>query len=86
MIDSSEISANEAATRINPVGGQRQWKKIGINTTYFALCTVLTLMFLFPIVWSILTSFETAADAMASPPLSCPLPTDKLEPCPIPWR
>lgn len=72
MIDSSEISANEAATRINPVGVQRQWKKIGINTAYFVVCTVLTLMFLFPIVWSILTSFETAADAMASPPLYWP--------------
>ena len=72
MIDSSEISANEAATRISPVGGQRQWKKIGINTAYYVLCTVLTLMFLFPIFWSILTSFETSAEAMTSPPLYWP--------------
>lgn len=49
-----------------------QWRRLGINALYFTLCTVLTLMFLFPIVWSALTSFETSTDAMASPPLYWP--------------
>ena len=48
------------------------WKKIAIATLYYGVCTVLTLMFLFPIAWSILTSFETTAEAMASPPLYWP--------------
>lgn len=48
------------------------WKKIAIATLYYGVCIVLTLMFLFPIAWSILTSFETTAEAMASPPLYWP--------------
>ena len=43
-------------------------KKRGISALYYLICTVLALMFLFPIVWSIMTSLETSAEAMASPP------------------
>jgi multiple sugar transport system permease protein len=35
---------------------------------YYLICGVLTLLFLFPIAWSALTSFYSAADASASPP------------------
>lgn len=49
-----------------------RWRRLGISALYFTLCGVLTLMFLFPIAWSALTSFETSAEAMASPPLYWP--------------
>ena len=58
--------------QLRPQRGAEWWRRVAINTAYFSVCTVLTLMFLFPIVWSLLTSFETAADAMSSPPLYWP--------------
>lgn len=54
-----------------PLLSQR-WRRLAINTAYFSVCTVLALMFLFPIFWSILTSLETAAQASASPPAYFP--------------
>ena len=54
-----------------PMLSQR-WRRLAINTAYFSVCTVLALMFLFPIFWSILTSLETAAQASASPPAYFP--------------
>jgi len=48
------------------------WRRWGVNAAYYGLCTVLLLMFLFPIVWSLLTSFETAREASASPPAYWP--------------
>jgi multiple sugar transport system permease protein len=41
-------------------------------TLYYVICGVLTLLFLFPIVWSAFTSFYSPADASASPPLWLP--------------
>jgi multiple sugar transport system permease protein len=35
---------------------------------YYLICSVLTLVFLFPIAWSAFTSFYSPADASASPP------------------
>ena len=49
-----------------PMNGIRS--KRWVTVAYYAISIVLTLMFLFPIIWSILTSFETSAEAMASPP------------------
>lgn len=54
-----------------PLMSQR-WRRLAINSAYFTVCTVLALMFLFPIFWSILTSLETAAQASASPPAYFP--------------
>jgi multiple sugar transport system permease protein len=54
-----------------PLLSQR-WRRLAVNTAYFSVCTVLALMFLFPIFWSILTSLETAAQASASPPAYFP--------------
>lgn len=54
-----------------PLLSQR-WRRLAIHTAYFSVCTVLALMFLFPIFWSILTSLETAAQASASPPAYFP--------------
>ena len=54
-----------------PLLSQR-WRRLAINSAYFSVCTVLALMFLFPIFWSILTSLETAAQASASPPAYFP--------------
>jgi len=54
-----------------PLMSQR-WRRRAINSAYFSVCTVLALMFLFPIVWSILTSLETAAEASTSPPVYFP--------------
>ena len=49
-----------------PMNGIRT--KRWVTVAYYAISIVLTLMFLFPIIWSIITSFETSAEAMASPP------------------
>ena len=48
------------------------WRGLGTNALYFGVCTLLLLMFLFPIAWSALTSLETSAEAMASPPVYWP--------------
>jgi len=50
----------------------RRWDRMGVSALYYAVCTVLALMFLFPIVWSILTSLEPRAESMASPPVYWP--------------
>ena len=47
-----------------PMNGIRS--KRWVTVAYYAISIVLTFMFLFPIAWSILTSFETSAEAMAS--------------------
>lgn len=54
------------AVEAAPVDGVRT--KRWVTVAYYAISLVLTFMFLFPIAWSILTSFETSAEAMASPP------------------
>ena len=72
MTNSANSALDLAAEQESPLVGQRRWRRIGINTLYFGVCTVLALMFLFPIAWSILTSFETRAESMASPPLYWP--------------
>lgn len=43
-------------------------RKRWVTAAYYAVSIILTGMFLFPIAWSMLTSFETSAEAMASPP------------------
>lgn len=48
------------------------WRRLGTNVLYFGICTLLLLMFLFPIAWSALTSLETSTEAMASPPVYWP--------------
>ncbi len=49
-----------------------QWRTWALNAAYYGLCTLLLLMFLFPIAWSLMTSFETAREANASPPVYWP--------------
>ena len=61
--NSADKARRDDATPINGIRSKR-W----VTVAYYAISIVLTLMFLFPIIWSILTSFETSAEAMASPP------------------
>ncbi len=61
--DSPNKTWRDDSTPINGIRSKR-W----VTVAYYAISIVLTLMFLFPIIWSILTSFETSAEAMASPP------------------
>ena len=76
MTERHDLSAStdslQQQPQLRPQRGAEWWRRMAINTAYFTVCTVLTLMFLFPILWSVLTSFETAADAMSSPPLYWP--------------
>ncbi len=44
----------------------------GWSWLYYIFCTALALIFLFPIVWSMMTSFKPAAEASASPPTFLP--------------
>ncbi len=39
---------------------------------YYLVCTVLAVMFLFPLVWSLLSALKPAAEASASPPTAWP--------------
>ena len=61
----SPVVRKDAKPKNSPKVPLRQF---WVNFAYFTVCTVLALMFLFPIAWSILTSFEPSAEAMASPP------------------
>ena len=61
--NSADKARRDDSTPINGIRSKR-W----VTVAYYAISIVLTLMFLFPIIWSILTSFETSAEAMASPP------------------
>ena len=71
MTNSTDSTMTLAAT-VEPAVATRRWSRVGISVAYYGVCTVLALMFLFPIVWSILTSLEPRAESMASPPLYWP--------------
>lgn len=70
MIELAPVSMHPHAVR--ETSGRRAWRQLGLQAAYYGLCSVLLLMFLFPILWSVLTSFETAAEASASPPAYWP--------------
>lgn len=70
MIELVPLSAHPPA--VNDTPSQRRWRDLGVQAAYYGLCSVLLLMFLFPILWSLMTSFETAAEASASPPAYWP--------------
>ncbi len=72
MSDAAEISLTPPVVRNDAAPQRARFGRLWINFSYFTVCTVLSLMFLFPIAWSILTSFETSAEAMASPPAYWP--------------
>ena len=72
MTDTADAAIDLDRAGDVPLASKRQWRRIGVNALYYGVCTVLALMFLFPIAWSILTSLAPRADSMASPPLYWP--------------
>jgi len=70
MIELAPLPPHAHAMSDTP--SRRAWRKLGLQAAYYGLCSVLLLMFLFPILWSVLTSFETAVEASASPPAYWP--------------
>src|SRR5207245_2049357 len=50
-----------------------QGRKIPVpRILYYVVCSVLTVIFLFPIAWAVLTTIKPAAEAAASPPTFLP--------------
>jgi multiple sugar transport system permease protein len=58
----AKLSARRVALR------QRQGIRPLPRILYYIVCTILAVLFIFPIFWSIFTSFKPAAQANASPP------------------
>jgi len=51
---------------------QRRVRGIAAGVLYYAVCGVLSVLFLFPLAWTLLTSVKPAAEAAASPPTFLP--------------
>ncbi len=68
MTNSVHIALEAPVLPVDAVPSGKVLKHRLVNTAYYTVCTVLALMFLFPIAWSCLTALEPASEAMASPP------------------
>ena len=52
--------------------GRKRIQRISRTAILYAVCIVLSLLFLFPVVWSMMTSLKPPAEALASPPTYLP--------------
>ncbi len=46
MTDRHDLPADADVPQLRPQRGAEWWRRVAINTAYFSVCTVLTLMFL----------------------------------------
>src|SRR5579859_6846770 len=48
------------------------WQKRTTRVLYYVVCSVLALLFVFPILWTVITAFKPSIEASASPPTFLP--------------
>ena len=52
--------------------GRRRARRVSRRALLYVICIVLAVLFLFPVVWSMMTSLKPPAEALASPPTYLP--------------
>ena len=71
-MSSSTLAPQEKMQRYTPPHVLRRQLHGGLRAIYYIVCTVLAILFLAPIVWTMVTSIKPPAEASASPPTFLP--------------
>jgi multiple sugar transport system permease protein len=66
------MTATATATKPTTHSNATRWRGRLLRIGFYVLCILLAVLFLFPIVWSTLTSFKPPAEASAVPPTYWP--------------